>query len=85
MFAISIMITTVYTPDGIVIATLAYDMYYEMEQLGNIDTLLPVYVKGRSHYKIFWGKYAFVYRSMNPYSYDTSLLNELNAYENRNQ
>lgn len=79
------MITSVYTPDGIVIATLAYDMYYEMEQLGNIDTLLPVHVKGRSHYKIFWGKYAFVYRSMNPYSYDTSLLNELNEYENRNQ
>ena len=25
------MITTVYTPDGIVIATLAYDMYYEIE------------------------------------------------------
>ena len=47
------MITAVYTPDGIVLATVSIDTYYEMAQIGNMDTLSPIRVKGHQHYRVF--------------------------------
>jgi len=75
------MITAAYTPDGIVLATLSIDTYYEMTKIGNMDTLSPIRVKGHQHYKVFWDKYAIVFRRMSSYSYDTILLNKFSTYE----
>ena len=75
------MITAAYTPDGIVLATLSIDTYYEMTQIGNMDSLSPIHVKGHQHYKVFWNKYAIVFRHMSSYSYDTILLNKFCTYE----
>lgn len=79
------MITAAYTPDGIVLATLSIDTYYEMTQIGNMDSLSPIHVKGHQHYKVFWNKYAIVFRNMSSYSYDTILLNKFCAYEIEHQ
>lgn len=79
------MITAAYTPDGIVLATLSIDTYYEMTQIGNMDSLSPIYVKGHQHYKVFWNKYAIVFRHMSSYSYDTILLNKFCTYEIEHQ
>ena len=79
------MITAAYTPDGIVLATLSIDTYYEMTQIGNMDSLSPIHVKGHQHYKVFWNKYAIVFRHMSSYSYDTILLNKFCTYEIEHQ
>lgn len=79
------MITAAYTPDGIVLATLSIDTYFEMTQIGNIDTLLPIRVKGHQHYKVFWDKYAILFKYMSSYSYDTLLFNKFCTYEIEHQ
>lgn len=79
------MITAAYTPDGIVLATLSIDTYFEMTQIGNIDTLSPIRVKGHQHYKVFWDKYAILFKHMNSYSYDTILFNKFCTYEIEHQ
>lgn len=75
------MITAAYTPDGIALATLSIDTYYEMLQIGGMDSLTPICVKGHQHFKVFWNKYAIVFRYMNSYSYDVLLLNRFSTYE----
>lgn len=79
------MITAAYTPDGIVLATLSIDTYFEMTQIGNIDTLSPIRVKGHQHYKVFWDKYAILFKYMSSYSYDTLLFNKFCTYEIEHQ
>lgn len=79
------MITAAYTPDGIVLATLSIDTYFEMTQIGNIDTLSPIRVKGHQHYKVFWDKYAILFKHMSSYSYDTLLFNKFCTYEIEHQ
>ena len=79
------MITAAYTPDGIVLATLSIDTYFEMTQIGNIDTLSPIRIKGHQHYKVFWDKYAILFKYMSSYSYDTLLFNKFCTYEIEHQ
>lgn len=78
------MIATVYTKDGIVISTLARDIYYEMQPMEESQAFYSISSDGHPHCVLLWEKYAFVCRNMNSFMYDNTLIYWLQNYCSNN-
>ena len=68
------MIATVFTPNGIVVATASYDKFYEYLESDDGTILSPITMDGLPHNYLFWGKYSLTYNILNSYSAEFSIL-----------
>lgn len=67
------MIATVYTPNGIVVATLSFDSFYEQIESEEGMLLSPIKVEGLPHTYTFWGKFSLTFNCLNNYSFETTI------------
>lgn len=72
------MISVIYTPDAIVLATLSSDTYLDADENGIVTRIT---INGHRHHKIFWMRYVLFFRQMQDCSYSDSLINILDDYE----
>ena len=70
------MIATVFTPNGIVVATASYDKFYEYLDSDEGTMLSPITMEGLPHNYLFWGKYALTFNSLNSYSAEFGILSK---------
>lgn len=70
------MIATVFTPNGIVVATASYDKFYEYLESDDGTILSPITMDGLPHNYLFWGKYSLTYNILNSYSAEFSILSK---------
>lgn len=71
------MITTVFTPSGIVVATASYDKFYEYLDYDESMMLSPITMEGLPHNYLFWGKFSLTFNSLNSYSAEFGILSKL--------
>lgn len=67
------MIVSVYTPNGIVVATASFDSFHEYLESEDGTLLSPIYMEGLPHTYTFWDRYALTYNGLNSYAAETSL------------
>lgn len=77
------MIVSIFGPNGIVTATSAVDMYFDVKEENDYSTLSPIKITGLPHIFTFWNKYVLVYKLMSPYSYDSSFIVNLHELEKK--
>lgn len=75
------MIASIFGPNGIIIATSAVDVFYEMLDGEEHPSLNPLKINGLPHIYSFWNKYILVYKQMSSYAYDSSLIERLHELE----
>lgn len=75
------MIASFFGPNGIVTATSAVDIFYEMHEGKEFASLSPLKIQGFPHTYSFWGKYVLVYKQMSSYAYDSSFIERLHELE----
>lgn len=77
------MIATVFSPNGIVVATASLDSFYE--QLESEDGLLlsPIWMEGLPHTFLFWGRFSLTFNGLNRYSSETKILSEFASLEKK--
>lgn len=67
------MISTVYTPDGITISTLDYDIFYNSRNKGGEDYVETLNIVGHPHVISFWDRYGLVFHQVDEYRYNAGL------------
>lgn len=77
------MITTVFTPNGIVVATASYDKFYEYIDSDEGTMLSPITMEGLPHNYVFWGKYSLTFNSLNSYSAESGIFSKLDALQRK--
>lgn len=77
------MIATVFTPNGIVVATASYDRFLEYIDYDDGTMLSPITIEGLPHNYLFWGKYSLTYNTLNSYSTEVDLLSIFDKLQNK--
>lgn len=67
------MTACVFTPDGIVMSTYAYDTYYQMTKRGDEEYVEKVNILGHPHIVTFWNQYALVFHQADEFSYNSGI------------
>ena len=67
------MTATVFTPDGIIISTCAFDTFYQASKRGEEEYIEKVNIVGHPHVINFWNKYALVFHQADEFSYNVGL------------
>ena len=70
------MIATVFTPNGIVVATTSLDTFNDYTQTDNGTLCSPINVEGLPHTYCFWDRYLLMFNGLNPYSPQLDILNQ---------
>lgn len=76
------MIVSIFSPNGIVVATTSYDSFYEYKDSRDGIKLSPIEMVGLPHTYTFWEKYSLTYNTVNQYTYESSLFTELENLSN---
>ena len=77
------MIITVFTPNGIVVATASYDSFYEYQESEDGTLLSPIQMEGLPHTYTFWEKFSLTYNGLNSYAAETSLVSRFDELSNK--
>lgn len=67
------MTATIFTPDGIVISTYAYDTFYQASKRGEEDYIEKISIVGHPHIINFWNQYALVFHQTDEFLYNAGL------------
>lgn len=70
------MIATVFTPNGIVVATASLDSYYEYIESEEETVQSPIYMEGLPHTYLFWGKFSLTFNGLNSYVAEIGILDK---------
>ena len=60
-----IMVATVYTPNGIVVATASYDSFHEHLDTEDGIQISPINIEGLTHTYLFYNKYSLTFNGLN--------------------
>lgn len=63
-----IMVATVYTPNGIVVATASYDSFHEHLDTEDGIQISPINIEGLTHTYLFYNKYSLTFNGLNSYT-----------------
>jgi len=67
------MISTVFTPDGIVISTIDSDSFYQSSKRNDSNNIELINIVGHPHVVTFWNRYAMVFHQADEFSYQTGI------------
>ena len=62
------MVATVYTPNGIVVATASYDSFHEHLDTEDGIQISPINIEGLTHTYLFYNKYSLTFNGLNSYT-----------------
>lgn len=77
------MIATVFTPNGIVVATASLDSFNDFTKTENGMLCSPINVEGLRHTYCFWNRYSLTFNCLDPYSPQTGILDQFDELYNR--
>ena len=66
------MVATVYTPNGIVVATASYDSFHEHLDTEDGIQISPINIEGLTHTYLFYNKYSLTFNGLNSYTMSKS-------------
>lgn len=77
------MVTSVFTPSGIAIATLSKDIFFQRVANGDDVSIEKLQIQGRNHVIVFWDKYVLVFNQLDEFSVDANLEAKLKSVMER--
>lgn len=77
------MVVSVFTPNGIVVATASYDSFYNYIDSEDGTLFSPIHIEGLPHTYTFWGQYSLTFNTLNQYVYESPLLTDFAQLSNR--
>ena len=69
------MVATVYTPNGIVVATASYDSFHEHLDTEDGIQISPINIEGLTHTYLFYNKYSLTFNGLNSYTIEFEMKN----------
>ena len=70
------MVATVYTPNGIVVATASYDSFHEHLDTEDGIQISPINIEGLTHTYLFYNKYSLTFNGLNSYTIEFEILDK---------
>ena len=77
------MVATVYTPNGIVVATASYDSFHEHLDTEDGIQISPINIEGLTHTYLFYNKYSLTFNGLNSYTIEFEILDKFEELSKR--